>query len=453
VISAALRTPASGLRLYHARYDVLGRLKTTATANTSQWGYSWTYDGFGNRTQQTLTQGSGPTAAITVDAATNRISGTGYAYDANGNPTSYSTGVTLAYDVENRMTSYNSSVKYFYAPDNHRVWNLDASGNEMVWFYGPDGEQMGMYKMVLTGTTLSLSTQNTSVQFAGTPVTAQNQTVLVDRLGSVRQWGSTTTNYYPYGEEQGGGTTQGHTKFGTWYRDNTSYYDYAVNRYFRLGRFNTPDPYAGSFIALSPLSSNRYAFVVGDPVNLNDVLGLCNDSRTSAGSTNFGQPSDPPIFSMTVTTKAPPLMTSTSIIATPALLNSMFPTQSNPYGPPPSTPGSGGGSGASTPTGLQKTGQTAKDNMFGTHWCGPGGGGTPVNSLDTACQQHDSCYDRYGLTVGSNFNPFIGAQRAAQLYKCNQDLCNAAKKTSNLGATRVVLYFTLVPTAQGACSP
>jgi YD repeat-containing protein len=125
-------------------YDVLGRLSTAKTANIAQ---CWTCDGFGNRTQQTLTQGSGPTASFTVDPTTNRINTSGYTYDNNGNPTAYGAGVALTYDVENRLATYNSSVKYAYAPDNHRIWNLDASGNQWVWFYGPDGAQMGTYKL------------------------------------------------------------------------------------------------------------------------------------------------------------------------------------------------------------------------------------------------------------------------------------------------------------------
>src|SRR5947209_3684221 len=43
-------------------YDSLGRLSTAKTALTTQWGFSYGYDGFGNRTQQTLTQGAGPSS-------------------------------------------------------------------------------------------------------------------------------------------------------------------------------------------------------------------------------------------------------------------------------------------------------------------------------------------------------------------------------------------------------
>src|SRR5581483_766303 len=124
--------------------------------------------------------------------------------------------------------------------------------------------------------------------FAGIPVRAQNQTVLVDRLGSVRRWGTTNTNYYPYGEEQTV-TGNGRSKFGTWYRDNTSGFDYAVNRYYSVGRFLTPDPYSGSINVLAPSTFNRYGYAIGDPINAFDPTGLnaadCPPQDGGTGST------------------------------------------------------------------------------------------------------------------------------------------------------------------------
>ena len=71
-------------------YDALLRLASaTTTANPSvpQWGQSYTYDGFGNLTDQTLTQGSGPDVHVTVNPANNQLTN-GDTYDANGNDTS-----------------------------------------------------------------------------------------------------------------------------------------------------------------------------------------------------------------------------------------------------------------------------------------------------------------------------------------------------------------------------
>ncbi len=76
--------------------------------------------------------------------------------------------------------------------------------------------------------------------------------------------------HYPYGETcyQGSGGTK--WQFTTYERDAESSNDYAVFRYHisRLGRFNSPDPLAGSLA--DPQSLNRYAYVRSDPVNLKD---------------------------------------------------------------------------------------------------------------------------------------------------------------------------------------
>src|SRR5205823_460666 len=65
-------------------------------------------------------------------------------------------------------------------------------------------------------------------------------------------------------------------KFGTYNRDGFTGLDYADQRYYAstLGRFNTPDPYGGSASVASPRSWNRYSYVLGDPVNKSDRMGL-----------------------------------------------------------------------------------------------------------------------------------------------------------------------------------
>ncbi|MCW5983026.1 MAG: hypothetical protein KIT09_33365 [Bryobacteraceae bacterium] len=45
------------------------------------------FDGFGNRTAQTVTKGSAPSSSLTYNMATNRLTGASYVYDAAGNLT------------------------------------------------------------------------------------------------------------------------------------------------------------------------------------------------------------------------------------------------------------------------------------------------------------------------------------------------------------------------------
>jgi len=98
-------------------YDALNRL-LTATATNNSWGQSYSYDGFGNLTGQTVTAGSAPAYSVVYNAATNTQ--TTDCADANGNLNSASscTGATTIYDVENRLISPSSANQwqYSYAP-------------------------------------------------------------------------------------------------------------------------------------------------------------------------------------------------------------------------------------------------------------------------------------------------------------------------------------------------
>ena len=68
-------------------------------------------------------------------------------------------------------------------------------------------------------------------------------------------------------------------KFATYTRDSATGNDYADQRYYTsvLGRFMTPDRYesrsGGPADPLNPKTWNRYSYVVGDPINLNDPSG------------------------------------------------------------------------------------------------------------------------------------------------------------------------------------
>ncbi|MCX6633454.1 MAG: RHS repeat protein, partial [Candidatus Solibacter sp.] len=134
-------------------YDQLGRL-TSATTTGPEWGLSWTYDGFGNRLQQNVTKGSGLSVQMTVNPATNRLSGTGYVYDSNGNLTNWPTplgGVTAGYDATNQMTSVsapNGTETYQYSARRQRLFK-HFGGTTLLsskqYVYGAGGELLGEY--------------------------------------------------------------------------------------------------------------------------------------------------------------------------------------------------------------------------------------------------------------------------------------------------------------------
>ena len=87
-------------------YDAWARLSTAQAGPnaTPTWKYSYDYDRFGNRKNQNLLAGTtGYNTQLTIDPATNRITGTGNTYDAAGNMTGDSTHV-YAFDAENGQT-------------------------------------------------------------------------------------------------------------------------------------------------------------------------------------------------------------------------------------------------------------------------------------------------------------------------------------------------------------
>jgi RHS repeat-associated protein len=83
-----------------------------------------------------------------------------------------------------------------------------------------------------------------------------------------------------------------------YFRDSETQLDYAKNRYHQpgMGRFLTPDPYmaqaGGMQDPSDPGSWNQYAYVLGDPINLNDSEGLyaCCQRGPGGGDPGPGGP-------------------------------------------------------------------------------------------------------------------------------------------------------------------
>jgi len=297
-------------------YDELDRLiSASTTAGSQSWGLSWTYDGFGNR----LAQGAGPVNSVLVNANTNRISSSGYNYDANGNMTLMPKGtgsMTMDYDLSNRLkqvTHPGGTEQYGYAPDNRRVWRsagrtalcsgVDDSGSliptgcgeaarEQLVFYSPGGQKMGGYGFnpSKSGQYVAITASEENVFYGGRLV--GKRLVMVSGTGS--GLGSDFTadrlqskgdgsRFYPYGESKTGVAGDDREQFATYTRDGRSGLDYADQRWYAsgVGRFVTPDPFAGSFGPKSPSSANRYHYADDDPANYFDPSGLFLEGGTS----------------------------------------------------------------------------------------------------------------------------------------------------------------------------
>ena len=289
-------------------YDALNRL-ASATATNNSWGQSYQYDGFGNLTNQTVTAGSAPMYSAGYDA--NNHAG---CEDGNGNNTCQVDGAGhgFVYDVENRPITLGNGItnppfRYSYAPGNRRVWRgLFTSGTlttDEVTFWGVNGQKLVVYQLTYTNLAQQGQQANyvwyatqtgTNYYFGSKLIKNAGGYVGTDRLRSIGK-------FYPWGQEKPSATTNGTEKFTGYFRDAETGLDYAMNRFHNpgTGRFMTPDPSNGSMNPRNPLSWNRYAYVVSDPVNTTDQTGLdplsclSDMQNVDDGDALIGQSSDP----------------------------------------------------------------------------------------------------------------------------------------------------------------
>ncbi len=262
-------------------YDALYRLSSAVTngsANYVKWGLSWNYDRYGNALAETQTYDSPAHFSVSVDATTNRINSSGYAYDANGNMTNDGNN-TLVYDAENHplsATNGGASGTYTYDGNNLRV-SKSSSGTTTVYIFSgskviaeyDNGAAVGSpsREYIYSGGALLAK-----IDSAGTKYYHQDH--LSNRLVTDLN-GNTLAQlgHYPFGESWYNATND-KLLFTTYERDSESGNDYAMMRYSvnRLGRFSSPDPLSGT--TGNPQSLNKYAYALNDPGNLRDPLGL-----------------------------------------------------------------------------------------------------------------------------------------------------------------------------------
>lgn len=274
-------------------YDALGRLQqatTVGSSNYPKWDLAFGFDRYGNRLTQipladTSPNAQAPSNQVTVSSASNQITTTGYSYDASGNMTNDGLN-TMTYDGENHAvssTGMNGGAAYVYDGSGFRVKKCFPScsgSNTSTVYVSSGGAVIAEYD---NGAAPGSPSREYINGIAGLLATIDSTGVkyhLRDHL-SVRV--STDTNgnklgeqgNFPFGEAWYSTNTTTKWRFASYERDSTETgNDYAQARYYinRLARFNSPDPFAGSFAL--PQSLNRYAYVRNDPINLTDPRGL-----------------------------------------------------------------------------------------------------------------------------------------------------------------------------------
>ncbi|MGH9554494.1 MAG: RHS repeat domain-containing protein [Terriglobales bacterium] len=265
-------------RTVNYTYDALHRLSTALTTGSGsypQWGLSWTYDRYGNRTNQTVTAGSAPTNSLAISTTTNRITTAGYIYDANGNMTQEgSASYQYKYDAENRLVTFNTTAATYTYVGAARVKKVAGSTTTVYLFSG--SKVIAEYvnaalskEYVYSGSSLLATVAVGGATTYHHPDHLSTR-VETDATGVV----SRTFGQFPFGEVWYETGTASKWKFTSYERDLESGLDYAMFRYdsTRVGRFTSPDPLAGSIG--NPQSLNRYVYVGNDPVNFTDSLGL-----------------------------------------------------------------------------------------------------------------------------------------------------------------------------------
>ncbi|MGC2831876.1 MAG: RHS repeat-associated core domain-containing protein, partial [Candidatus Acidiferrum sp.] len=285
-------------------YDALGRLSSALTNGSSaypQWGYTWTYDQYGNRLCQNLTAGNGYQGCLSFaspgGAQTNQPDG--WCFDASGNLLAKSgtcppAAPNFVYDGENRMVADpTAGATYVYDGNGTRVQkclpNCTSPSSSTVFIFSGSQDiaeydngaapaspsREFVYSDGLPGSGLLATLTGGS----SPTITYFHDDHLSWRISTDGTPGSPT-----YGQVNG---SQGSYPFGdSWYSSNgnefafTSYQrdaesglDYAMARYYdsTAGRFCSADPVGGQ--PDDPQTWDRYSYVRNDPINLTDPNG------------------------------------------------------------------------------------------------------------------------------------------------------------------------------------
>ena len=265
-------------------YDEFNRL---LTASGGGQGQSFDYDAYGNRWHENVTQGMAPSTQFVFDNS-NRIIGSGVKYDTLGNVIDDGFH-TYTYDAENRLVKVDlkadgsSAASYTYDAFGHRVSKTVPSA-ATEFLYDLAG------RVIAERDTATGAWIRSEVYAGGRHLAtyASNTTYFrhSDWLGSSRVKTlpdgtvAETCRNLPFGDgltcTPGAGQSVLPDLFAGYDRDQETQLDHTWFRKYSSvqGRWTTPDPYLGSMDLANPQSLNRYSYVLNNPVNLRDPLGL-----------------------------------------------------------------------------------------------------------------------------------------------------------------------------------
>jgi RHS repeat-associated protein len=278
-------------------YDDFNRL-TSMTNSSGQQLYSFTYDRYGNRWGQNALQG-GFNFNQPFSASTNRVTGTGFSYDAAGNLLSDGSN-TYTYDAEGNVVQQNAagvSSNFTYDALNQQVrtdWPAFGVAAEVV--FNPSGQLASLWQPtvgLLTGksywgqTAIESYEPSKNMAYFAHRDWVGTRRAITDATGAVSNYRSSL----PFGD--GGANTFGNQDnsydgfAGLWGGDSSLTNHATYREYWAgAGRWLQPDPYDGSYDFSNPESLNRYSYVANSPLVFNDPSGkdICT---ASLGASSF----------------------------------------------------------------------------------------------------------------------------------------------------------------------
>ncbi len=236
----------------------------------------YTYDGFGNLLTRTGTSIDPNLTNFPVDPATNRL--TNATYDSAGNVLAWNFGI-FSYDPFNRLTNQAWMI-YVYDAFGERAASYAA--NSVAPYLHVRGLNNELLSTMYFDSVSDYSRVQDWVYAEGNLVaTLENggqEHYHMDHLGTQRLRTNAAGGPFsqslilPYGQQYSG-NTQDNRLFTGHERDWSMDTDYMHTRHYSpdMGRFLSVDSFRG--VPGSPLSLNRYAYVMGNPVKRMDPDG------------------------------------------------------------------------------------------------------------------------------------------------------------------------------------
>ncbi|MGH9585787.1 MAG: RHS repeat domain-containing protein [Acidobacteriaceae bacterium] len=271
-------------------YDEFNRLASQTATTGAPDNFTYVYDRYGNRWEQNVTGGSGPSPQLSFDPSTNRVApASGYTYDAAGNL--IWDGVSnYTYDAEGNLTKVDggATASYTFNALNQRVridFPSDSSASE-EFIFDPWGRHTSSHDVVDDWGWARWIYWGASSTRVAVNIDSQTYFDHPDWEGTERMRTTYNGNVdgsfssLPFGDGYAAsGTDRDPYHFAMMDKDYYDGYDseteHAQYRQYgeTQGRWMSPDPYSGSYDFSNPQSFNRYSYVLNNPFAFIDPTG------------------------------------------------------------------------------------------------------------------------------------------------------------------------------------